>query len=202
MTKPYVIGLTGGIGSGKSMVSQAFAKHGIKIIDTDLISRNLTSSGGKAIDQIRQLFGNNFILPDGSLDRNLIRTSIFRDSEALNRLESILHPLIRTQVSYEIAHSKGPYIILVVPLLLEKSGYTDIVDRVLVVDCDESLQVQRVINRNALDESLIKNIMRNQLSRSIRLSKADDVIDNSSNLDTLENEVKILHKRYLSLSQR
>jgi len=201
MTKPFIVGLTGGIGCGKSTVSKAFSKLGVKIIDTDLISRNLTSAGGEGIKPIRQVFGDKFILPDGSLDRNLMRTTVFKNPSALANLESILHPLIRAKVQDEIAQCKDLYVILVIPLLIEKSGYTDVLNRILVVDCDKSIQIQRVMNRNGLDETAVKNIMRNQANRNSRLSMANDVIDNSSNPEALTSKVKVLHALYLSLAK-
>ncbi|MBU6459923.1 MAG: dephospho-CoA kinase [Proteobacteria bacterium] len=200
MKKPYVIGVTGGIGCGKSTVSDAFATLGVPVIDTDKISRNLTSKGGEAIETIRKTFGENYLLLDGSLDRQLMRKTVFKNKQALNQLEAILHPLIRKTVHHELSQSTAPYILLVVPLLVEKSGYTEWLNRILVIDCDESIQIQRVMDRSGLNKTEVKHILHNQVSRETRLQFADDVLDNSTDLSTLLEKVLSLHQYYLSLA--
>ena len=170
------IGLTGGIGSGKSEVTARLEALGASIVDTDVISRNLTGPSGGAMPAVRAAFGERFIGPDGALDRAAMRTLAFEDAAARARLESILHPAIRAEADRSLASARGPYAVVVVPLLFETRGYLDRVDRVLVVDCPEHLQVERTMRRSGLDEAAVRAILAAQWPRWRRLQAADDVI--------------------------
>jgi dephospho-CoA kinase len=194
------IGLTGGIGSGKSTVADLFAQAGASIIDTDLIAHAQTAPGGPAMPAIAAEFGNEFVRPDGALDRARMRALVFADPPARARLEAILHPRIRATVDAEAALAAGPYVIHVVPLLVESGGWRERVHRVLVVDCPEAVQIARVMARNAMDESQVKAIMAAQASRKERLAAADDVVDNADGLEALEPQVGRLHASYLAIA--
>ncbi|MDZ7656646.1 MAG: dephospho-CoA kinase [Sulfurimicrobium sp.] len=195
-----VIGLTGGIGCGKSATAELFAELGVSIIDTDQIARQLTSAGQPALVAIANKFGTDFLLPDGNLNRPLMRHTIFASPEAKKELEAILHPLIRAEVRRRLALAQSPYAIVAVPLLLESGAYGEIVQRVLVVDCSEAQQMERVMARNGLDETEVRAIMAHQLSRQERLRQADDIIDNHGNHSSLGLQVEQLHQRYLKLA--
>jgi len=192
-----IIGLTGGIGSGKSTVAALFAEHGAGIIDTDAIAHFLTQAGGEAISSIRAAFGNDYLTSDGALDRAKMRELIFSDATAKQRLEHILHPLIREQAKVQLRQLQAsPYILVIVPLLAESPAFRQLVQRVLVVDCDEDTQVARVIRRSRLTEAEVRAIIARQTPRTDRLLLADDVIRNDAGLDNLAEQVGILHKRY------
>ena len=194
------VGLTGGIGCGKSTVAALFAEHGAGIIDTDAIAHHLTQAGGEAIEAIRAAFGNGYIADDGALDRAKMRALIFSDAAAKQRLESLLHPLIREQSKAQLRQLEAdPYIILVVPLLPESPAFRQLVQRVLVVDCDENTQVTRVIGRNKMTETEVRAIIARQTPRTERLQLADDVIHNDAGLDSLAGQVAALHERYLNV---
>jgi dephospho-CoA kinase len=194
----YVVGLTGGIGSGKSAVAHAFAGRGVTVVDTDAISHELTRPGGAAIEAIRRAFGDEYVGADGALDRARMRHRIFTDPGAKLRLESLLHPLIRDEVERRLNTSPGPYALLVVPLLVEAGGYyLERCQRVLVADCDEALQLARVKTRG-LPEDEIRRIIASQATRSERLARADDVLENNGSLEDLDREVELLHRRYLA----
>ena len=197
----YVIGLTGGIGSGKSAVADQFASLGAAIVDTDVIAHGLTRTGGAAIPKVRELFGESAISADGAMDRRRVRELVFSDSSAKKRLEGLLHPMIRTESQRQIAAAKAPYVVHVVPLLVESPDYKSRVQRVLVVDCEESVQVERVQRRNGLSADEVRRIIAAQAPRSTRLAAADDVIDNSGPLAAVEPQVRVLHERYISLSR-
>jgi dephospho-CoA kinase len=197
----YVIGLTGGIGSGKSAVADQFASLGAAIVDTDVIAHGLTRPGGAAIPKVRELFGDSAISADGAMDRRRVRELVFSDSSAKKRLEGLLHPMIRTESQRQIAAAKAPYVVHVVPLLVESPDYKSRVQRVLVVDCEESVQVERVQRRNGLSADEVRRIIAAQAPRSTRLAAADDVIDNSGPLAAVEPQVRVLHERYISLSR-
>jgi dephospho-CoA kinase len=197
---PFVVALTGGIGSGKTLVSDAFAKLGATIVDTDRIAHQLTESGGDALQAIVEAFGRRMLRDDGSLDRKRMRALVFANPEARQRLENILHPLIRAKVQREIETSRGPYVILVVPLLVETGAYRDSIARVLVVDCDEHLQVERVISRSGLAPEQVQAIMRAQAPRRERLAHADDVISNENAPEAILPQVARLHELYLRLA--
>jgi dephospho-CoA kinase len=194
----YVVGLTGGIGCGKSKAADFFAALGADVVDTDVISRELTAPGGAAMQPIAEAFGPGYVLPDGSLDRAAMRRLVFADGEARTRLEAILHPLIRAESRERSLASTAPYVVLVVPLLLETGAYRDLTARVLVVDCDESQQIARVAARSGLAADEIERIMRSQLPRARRVALADDVLPNDADIETLRMRVEDLHKRYLA----
>jgi dephospho-CoA kinase len=194
---PYVVGLTGGIGCGKSRATDIFAELGAAVVDTDVISRELTGPAGGAMRQIAREFGTEYVLADGSLDRARMRALVFGDASAKCRLEAILHPLIRDTSRERIAAANAPYVLLVVPLLLETDSYRDLTNRVLVVDCDEARQVERVMARSGLDEDEVRSIMQAQIARSERLARAEDVIDNDGDINHLRRQVERLHADYL-----
>ncbi len=197
---PFVVGLTGGIGSGKSAAADAFAALGASIVDTDRIAHELTAPGGAAIPPIRAAFGPDVIAADGALDRAAMRRRVFADPAEKTRLEAILHPRIREEGARRTAAAAGPYVVLVVPLLVESGGYRDRVDRVAVVDCPESLQVARVVARSGLSPEEVHRIMAAQASRDERLAAADDVIVNDAGLEKLRARVAELHRSYLAMA--
>lgn len=197
----FIVGLTGGIGCGKSSASKFYSDLGIDVIDTDVIARELTQSGGSAISMIQETFGNSFITPDGALDRNKMRDLIFSNSAARIKLEKILHPLILEETALQIEQSRSPYAILVVPLLFETSDYSNIIQRTLVIDCDEPQQLSRTMARSHLSQQAVRTIMATQISRKVRLQKADDIIINDQDIDYLRTQVLRLHHQYLSLSK-
>ena len=201
----FVVGLTGGIGSGKSAAADEFAKLGATVVDTDAIARELTEKGGAAIAHIEKLFGPDFIEKSGAMDRKRMRDHVFADPAAKRALESLLHPLIREESARRIAAAEreksGPYVVHVVPLLIESPDYRRRVDRVLVVDAPEEAQVERVRLRSALSDSEVRAIMRTQLSRAERRAAADDVIDNAGNRDALRRQVAALHQKYLQFAR-
>lgn len=195
---PYRVGLTGGIGCGKSTVSALFAQCGAAVIDSDAIAHQLTQAGGVAISAIRSAFGDDYLDASNALDRTLMRQRIFSDPSAKLQLESILHPLIRTQMlAQTITSGSAPYQLLVIPLLFESPSYRELVQRTLVVDCAEDTQLARAMQRNGLDEQTVRAIMATQISRADRLLRADDIIYNDSDLDSLRRQVDQLHQRYL-----
>lgn len=199
--RPFVVGITGGIGSGKSTVEQRFAARGITIVDTDRIAHELTASGGSAIAPIRAEFGDEVIASDGSLDRDAMRALVFADSSVRTRLEAILHPLIGQQSRARVAASTSPYTLLVVPLLVEKGNWQDRVDRVLVVDCSRETQIARVMARNGFAREQVEAILAAQASRDERLAAADDVLDNNGKEDAIDPAVEKLHQRYLEFAR-
>lgn len=191
------VGLTGGIGCGKSTVSDLFAEHGAAIIDTDVIAHRITQADGEAIPAIRAEFGNEYITDDGALNRAKMRKLIFSDNEAKQLLELILHPLILKHAKAQLQQVKAkPYTILVVPLLAESPAFRQLVQRVLVVDCDEETQISRVSGRNRISKSEVHAIIAQQTPRAKRLRLADDVILNNAGLDKLAEKVAVLHERY------
>ena len=202
--KPFIVGLTGGIGSGKSAVADLLAKLGAAIVDTDAIAHELTRPGGAAIPQVRAIFGNDCIAADGAMDRRKVRELVFADPAAKKRLEGFLHPMIRAESERRIAASAGraPYAVHVVPLLVESSDYRRRVDRVLVVDCDEALQVERVRQRSGLAEEEVRRIIAAQAPSAERLAAADDVIDNNGPFAALSPQVGALHERYVALAKQ
>ena len=194
-----IVGLTGGIGSGKSIVADAFAKRGVDVTDTDRLAHALTAPGQPGYALVVEAFGPAFRRPDGTLDRARLRELVFTDDDARARLEAILHPLIREAAAQEMAGWTGPYGILVVPLLLEREGASR-VDRVLVVDCPEEIQVRRVAKRSALSEAEVRAIMATQLPRAERLARADDVLDNSGPMSAIVPQIAVLDRRYRELA--
>lgn len=195
-----VIGLTGGIGCGKSAAAELLANLGVPIVDTDQIAHQLTSVGQPALTTITREFGAEFLLPDGNLDRTRMRHRVFSEPAAKRKLEAILHPLIRDEVQRRLEQIQAPYVVVAIPLLLESGAYRNIVQRILVVDCSEAQQVARVVARNGLGEAEVHAIMAHQLSRSDRLHQADDILDNHGTTGTLEAQVQRLHQHYLKLA--
>ena len=198
----FCVGLTGGIGCGKTAVSDRFAALGASIIDTDVIAHALTAPHGAAMDAVLEAFGPAFITADGALDRVRMRELVFSDPAAKARLEAILHPRIRAATAAAAAIASGTYLIYVVPLLVESGGWRERVDRVLVIDCPEQVQIARVMRRNALSEAQVRAIMATQASRAERLAAADDVIVNDGGLDALDRQIALLHAQYLAFSGR
>lgn len=197
----YLVGLTGGIGSGKSTVAGMFAAHGVRIVDTDLISHQLTQSGGEAIPAIRDAFGAHLIDPIGALDRSKMRELVFGNPSEKKRLEAILHPLIFEQTQRQATSpTTAPYTLIVVPLLFESGRYAGWLHRVITVDCPEDAQIARTIRRSNLDEAAVRAIMAQQLSRSERLRLADEVIRNDGDLHGLQNQVDATHHRLCELA--
>ncbi|HET7766885.1 MAG TPA: dephospho-CoA kinase [Burkholderiales bacterium] len=199
---PYTVGLTGGIGSGKSAVAALFAGLGVRVVDADEIAHELTRPGGAAIAPIRATFGADAIAADGSLDRVAMRRLVFRDARARTRLESILHPMIRAESSRRVERVASPYALLVIPLLVETGVDRSRTARVLVVDCPEARQIERVTRRSGFSEAEVRAILASQATRAQRLAAADDVIDNSGAPETLPDQVSRLHEKYLTLAAR
>lgn len=200
--RPFCVGLTGGVAAGKSAVAACLAGLGAEIVDTDQIARELTGPDGAALPDIVRAFGRDFVAPDGGLDRAAMRVRVFAEPEARRRLEAILHPLILDRVRERLSRSHAPYVVLVVPLLVEVwQDYRDLVDRVLVVDCDEALQLRRLMLRDGVGEDLARAMLAVQATRQDRLALADDVLDNSGDLDTLARRVREIHGRYLALAK-
>jgi len=198
----YTVGLTGGIGSGKTTVADLFAAQGVPIIDTDLIAHRITAPGGAAMPLIAQTFGPAFVAPDGSLARAAMRALVFSDDTAKARLEAITHPLIRAETERERAAARGPYQIVVVPLLVESGDWARRVDRVLVVDCSVETQIERVMRRNAFTRDQALAIIARQATREARLAAAHDVVVNEhTTIEALTADVLQLHQRYLALSR-
>jgi dephospho-CoA kinase len=197
----FVVGLTGGIGSGKSAAAEEFARLGAAVVDTDAIAHQLTAAGGAAIEEVRRALGDEFIDEAGAMDRAKVRARVFSDPAARARLEAVLHPRIRAESERRIAAAAAPYVVHVVPLLLEAGDYRRRVARVLVVDCAPELQAARVRRRSGLADEEIRRIVAAQMPRAARLSAADDVIDNSSSIDALHKQVAALHARYLELAR-
>jgi dephospho-CoA kinase len=200
MTEQLIVGLTGGIGSGKSAASDAFENLGIQIIDTDKISHLLTSINSDCLDAITNTFGSE-IIENGQLNRAKLRRIIFGDDLARNKLENILHPRIRQKVEEALSEVKEPYAIIVVPLLVEKKKY-EFINRILVIDCDEQIQINRVKKRNNLNDKEVADIMRTQATRQQRLVQADDIIHNNGDLSLLLEQVKLLNKKYIHISSK
>jgi dephospho-CoA kinase len=198
----FTVGLTGGIGSGKTTVASHLAALGAAVVDTDEISRRLTGPRGAAIEALVQAFGERYLGSDGALDRAAMRALAFEDPLARARLESILHPAIRAEADAALASHRGPYGVIVVPLLFETRGYVDRIARTLAVDCDEALQVARTRSRSGLTEEGVRAIMRTQWPRWRRLQMADDAIWNGGEESALGPECERLHREYRALSAR
>ena len=194
------VGLTGGIGSGKSTVADLFAARGASIVDTDLIAHALTAAGGSAMAAIRDEFGAAVVSPSGALDRGEMRRLAFADPLVRGRLEAILHPLIRAESLRQCERATGPYVLLVVPLLVESGDFRRRVDRVLVVDCPPAVQVARVMARSGLSEPEVRAIIAAQVGRDERLAAADDVVVNDGPLAAVASRVDALHQLYVKLA--
>lgn len=197
---PFSIGLTGGIGCGKSTVANLFAALGAAIIDTDVIAHQLTAPGGIAIGAIENTFGSHFLTPEGAMDRIAMRRHVFDNAAARKRLEAILHPLIREETARAAVTTPGTYPIFVVPLLLESPQWRQRTSRILVVDCAEETQISRVMARSGMTREEVVAIMAAQTSRAMRLEKADDIIDNDSDAQSLPPQVARLHAMYARLA--
>lgn len=191
-----VVGLTGGIGSGKSAVADMFAQLGIVVVDTDDISRRLTGAGGDAMGPLASAFGSDYLTAEGALNRAAMRRRVFSDPLARLKLEGILHPMIMVHSLRELQQAQGPYAMLVVPLLFESERYLALVARALLVDCDEALQIERVTARSKLSPTEVRAIMAAQLSRAERKVRADDIIENNGSLDDLRLQVEAKHRYY------
>jgi len=196
-----VVVLTGGIASGKTTVSDLFARLGVPVIDTDLIAREVVQPGEAALQQISELFGPQFIDQNGQLDRRRMREAIFKDPSRKQKLEALLHPLIRERVQLRISEVQQPYCILVVPLLAETGFYRG-AHRVLVVDVSEETQLERVMRRDNISRAQAESILQAQSSREQRLNLADDIIENSSNVSDLESKVRELHLKYQKIAEK
>ncbi len=196
-----LIGLTGGIGSGKSTACDCFRQLGVPVIDTDEIAHQLVRPGSPVLQQLVQLFGEQVLMADGSLNRTLLRERVFRDGQERARLEALLHPLIRQEMQRQIAQLSAPYVILAIPLLLEKR-WQDQIDRVLVIDCSETLQKTRAGLRDGSSPQTIERIIASQVDRETRVNAADDLIDNAGSIDSLRQQVDTLHRRYLAISAK
>jgi dephospho-CoA kinase len=199
---PFCVGLTGGIGSGKSAAAEMFKALGAAVVDTDEISRALTAPRGAALRAIREQFGPEYIAADGSLDRERMRRLVFGNTAAKQQLEAILHPMIRAESRARVVAATASYVILVVPLLLETGAYSDLVQRVLVVDCSEERQIERAARRSGVSADEVRAIMATQLPRAARLARADDTLDNDGDLASLRRQVEQLHAGYLARSRK
>ncbi|HCZ14120.1 MAG TPA: dephospho-CoA kinase [Accumulibacter sp.] len=197
----FIVGLTGGIGSGKSTVAELFAQRGAVLVDTDAIAHQLSSPQGEAIGAISAAFGSAVLRADGGLDRAAMRRLVFADPTAKATLEAILHPLIRQRSDACCAAAEAaPYVLLIVPLLVESGSYRRRADRVLVVDCDESVQITRVMARSGLTADAVAAIIATQASRDERRAVADDLVYNDGEPEALQPQVEGLHRRYLVLA--
>ena len=194
----YVVGLTGGIGCGKTEAARIFARLGVPVVDVDLIAHQLTQPGEETFSEIVDIFGKDCLLPDGKLNRAVLRNKVFTDIAARKDLEGILHPAIHERALKELeANQDAPYQILAISLLFENQRYKDVVTRSLVMDCDEQLQLERTMKRSDLSEEIVRGIMAAQVSRAIRLKMADDVIVNEGSLEELTQKIEEMHKKYM-----
>ncbi len=194
----FSVGLTGGIGCGKTTVADMFAALGASIVDTDVIAHSLTAPHGAAMPALLAEFGEDFATPEGALDRAKMRALVFTDDGARARLEAILHPRIRDATAAAAAIATGDYVIFVVPLLIESGTWRERVTRVLAIDCPEEVQVARVMARNGMSEAQVRAIMAAQVTREQRRAAADDIILNDDGLDALRPQVEVLHAMYLA----
>lgn len=196
-----VVALTGGIGSGKSAAASILQELGAAVIDTDEIAHRLTAAGASGSSAIATEFGSGYLRHDGALDRERMRELVFSDVEAKKKLESILHPLIRQAVHAAVQAAQAPYVVIVVPLLIETGAYQELASRVLVIDCDEDTQVSRVVKRSGLAAGAVRAIMANQVSRAVRLEHADDIVRNESEASQLRANMIKLHQKYVELAR-
>ena len=198
-SKPWILGLTGGIGSGKSAAAHHFAALGVHVVDADHAARWVVEPGRPALAKIAAHFGDGVLQADGQLDRSALRTLIFSDPEQRRWLEALLHPLIRDEIANNLAQAQSPYAILVSPLLIESGQYA-MTQRILVIDAPQQLQIERTLQRDQTSEQQVQAILKAQSSREDRLSRADDVVVNDRDLAWLHSEVERLHHFYLTLS--
>lgn len=199
-TRPFLVGLTGGIGSGKTTVCRLFAELGVEIIDADLISRQVVSPGSPALQQLTAMLGSALVSADGTLHRQYLRELVFSDGVARRKVEAILHPLIRAAILQQISRSGSRWLIVSAPLLLESKAY-EFVDRILVVDASEEQQLQRTLTRDHCSEEEVRRIMQIQLSRADRLGQATDIIQNDSDMVRLQEQVATLYALYEKLAR-
>jgi dephospho-CoA kinase len=193
----YIVGLTGGIGCGKSEAARIFARLGVPIVDVDVIARQLTVAGQETLNEIIEIFGKKYLLPNGDLDRAAMREKVFTDMAARKDLEGIIHPAIYDQCMRELEQNKAaPYQILAISLLFENQRYKHIVTRSLVIDCDETLQVQRTMKRSGISEQTVRGIMAAQVSRATRIKLADDLILNEGTVEELGQKIEEIHEKY------
>ncbi|WP_257265360.1 dephospho-CoA kinase [Endozoicomonas sp. ONNA2] len=197
-TSPFTVGVTGGIGSGKTSVTEFFSSKGIDIVDADIASRVVIEPGKPALSDIKRRYGSKILL-DGNLDRRRLRTIIFEDADERQWLEGLLHPLILDQIILELTRAESNYAVLVSPLMLETSQH-ELVDRVLVVDVPESIQLARAMARDQMTEKQARQILNSQMERQKRVARADDIVDNSGSISQLHRSLEQLHEFYLSLA--
>jgi dephospho-CoA kinase len=196
------IGLTGGIASGKSTAADRFAELGVPVIDADRAARAVVAPGTSGLEQVKKRFGPTVVAPDGQLDRRRLRNLIFSDPAARADLNALLHPLIRDHMQLEIVSAVGPYVVLAIPLLIEGGTQRDRVDRILVVDVDEAIQIQRLTSRDGATPEQARAILAAQASRDARLNAADDILPNTGTVSELRQGVDRLHERYLELARQ
>lgn len=195
----YRVGLTGGIGSGKSTVSSIFSRLGVPVIDADQIARSLVEPGTDALSKLTAHFGEE-ILNQGQLDRRRLRELIFTDEAAKEWVEALLHPLVKREMLSRADQQDSAYVVLEIPLLFE-AGYQNLLDRVLVIDVPPALQVDRVVSRDEVPQSQVESVIRAQISAKARLKQANDVIDNTGSLEQLREQVEALHRKYLEMAR-
>ena len=200
--KQLVVGLTGGIGSGKTAVSNRLQALGATVIDTDEIAHSLTKAGGLAIPDIQRAFGHEALLPDGSMNRDHMRALVFKEPEQRIALEKILHPKIRQLVQQQLDAGAPLYFVLVVPLLFEKGGWGELMDEIIVVDCPVEQQVQRVIQRNGWPETQVRAVIQNQATRETRLAGATQLIQNNGDLAELVEKIDFMHQKLIKKAQK
>ena len=200
MNRSYVVGLTGGIGSGKSTVADVFAELGATVVDADLLGREVVAPGSAALTRIAEHFGDSIIMADGSLHRQALREIVFSVALEKDWLENLLHPLIAELMKTRISSCSSPYCLLVSPLLLE-TGQRQLADRILVVDVSKATQLKRTLQRDRGDPNTINAIIASQIDRQQRLQKADDILDNEAGLDQLNARIHQLHQKYLRLAE-
>ncbi|KEI72828.1 dephospho-CoA kinase [Endozoicomonas elysicola] len=196
--RPFTVGVTGGIGSGKTAVTNFFASKDITVVDADIAARVVVEPGKPALAGIAQRYGPDILVND-NLDRRKLRTIIFDDADERKWLERLLHPIIREQIVHELSSAESSYAVLVSPLMLETNQH-ELVDRVLVVDVPESIQIERTMARDQMTEEQTRQILNSQIQREQRVAKADDIVDNSGSLDQLHHSLEKLHQFYLSLA--
>lgn len=195
----FVVGLTGGIGSGKTTVANLFAAEGVCLVDADVVAREVVAPGTYGLNAIIDHFGKEILTASGELDRAKLRQRVFSDEQARQWLNQLLHPMIRQEMLLQVKNATSDYVIMVVPLLFE-NGLDRLVNRTLVVDISPELQISRTVKRDNVDATQVNNIIESQCSRSEKLARADDIIDNQGEISTLKQEVQALHQRYLQLS--
>jgi dephospho-CoA kinase len=195
-----IIGMTGGIGSGKSEASKIFASLNIEVIDLDKISKEITEKNQEAIQEIKNLFGQSLFNKENELDRKKLRDMIFSDKNLKIKLENILHPKILVKVKKKLSvFSDEPYVVIDIPLLFETNQYVPLISRSLVIDCELSDQIERVSKRDGMEIAMVQSIISQQVDRNTRIQRGDDVILNDGSIESLEDSIKKLHEKYLNL---